>query len=114
MTTPNCLTCRHHSHDAEKIPVCEKVYGWLACLHCKRIQPLLSYSRAHAGLLCLTCNRGQSIPMQEDWREGYIGRGVNGHVTPLPCCPGWEAVAVVEPEKKKVLPGQKSLFGDEE
>jgi hypothetical protein len=51
------------------------------------------------------------MPTREDWREGYIGRGVDGHVTPLPCCPGWEAEEPkVEPVKRNVLSGQKSLF----
>jgi len=41
-----------------------------------------------------------------DWREGYLGNGHNGQITPLPCCPGWEAVQVDARRADR----QKSLF----
>jgi hypothetical protein len=52
------------------------------------------------------------MPTREDWREGYIGRGVDGHVTPLPCCPGWEMEVQPEPKRIVVADRQKSLFED--
>ena len=41
-----------------------------------------------------------------DWREGYVGSGRDGQITPLPCCHGWEAVQVAA----KPVDRQKSLF----
>ena len=112
MTQSNCLTCRHHSHDVERLPVCGLVYNSVSCENCKAIQAFTDY-RVYIGGLGCRCGKVMPHLLKDDWREGYIGAGVGGHVTPLPCCPGWESVpALVEPEKKKVLPGQRNLFGD--
>jgi hypothetical protein len=102
---PNCLTCRHLSHDAERIPVCGQVYGWIACQHCKRIQSPIEYSIACGGMLCSSCNRGQPHLVKNDWREGYVGDGVGDHVTPIPCCPGWEELeeVVVKVDRQRGL-----------
>ena len=109
LMTNNCLTCRHLSHDAEKNRVCEKVYGWLACQHCKQIDTPINYCVCHAGFMHAACKRGQPVLTKHDWREGYLGNPVDGQLTPLPCCPGWEE----QPEAKKPLEKQRNLFGDD-
>lgn len=106
----NCLTCQHLSHDAEKNHVCEKVYGWLACLHCKAIDTPINYAVCNGGFLHAGCKRGQPVLARNDWREGYLGKPVDGHLSPIPCCPGWEA----KPEVKKALAAQRNLFEDDE
>lgn len=108
--TDNCLTCRHLSHDAEKNRVCEKVYGWIACQHCRKVQTAIEYTVFYGGLECRSCKRGQPMPVQNDWREGYLGNPVNGQLTPLPCCTGWEK----QPEAVKVVKAARSLFGDDD
>ena len=104
--TDNCLTCRHLSRDAEKNRVCEKVYGWLACQHCKQIDTPINYCVCHAGFMHAACKRGQPVLVKNDWREGYLGNPVDGYLTPLPCCPGWDK----SPEAKKPLAAQRNLF----
>ena len=80
-------------------------------MHCQAIRSPLRYSHRDGGMWCMSCMKVQPHLSRDDWREGYIGKGANGIVTPLPCCPGWEAEeSKVEPVKRNALPGQKSLF----
>ena len=108
----NCMTCKHRTHDPERIPVCGLVYNSVACLHCKAIQSPLRYSHRDGGMWCMTCMKVQPHLSRDDWREGYIGKGANGIVTPLPCCPGWEMEVQPEPKRIVVADRQKSLFED--
>jgi hypothetical protein len=104
---PNCLTCKYLSHDAEGLKVCGKVYGWIACYHCKEIQPITDYRYSDGGrMACGKCGLVMGPTVKDDWREGYIGNGSGGQITPLPCCPGWEAAQV----DARPVDRQKSLF----
>ncbi len=104
---PNCLTCKHITHDAEGLKVCCKVYGWLACMHCKTIQPITEYRhRDNGSMMCAQCQLVMGPAIKDDWREGYLGNGKNGEITPLPCCTGWEPVQV----DARQVDRQKSLF----
>jgi len=109
VTQPNCLTCRHLSHDAERIPVCGQVYGWIACEHCKRIQSPIEFAVSPGGMTCKKCGKVQPPLVMNDWREGYVGDGVGDHVTPIPCCPGWEVLAEVVVKVDR----QRGLFEQE-
>ena len=110
--TANCMTCRHRSHDAEGMLVCEKVYGGVACGKCHRVQTVLDFAHDFgSGILCRSCNQGQPYIGRDDWREGYLGNPINGQLTPIPCCPGWQADEV---KIVKVIPAARSLFGDDD
>lgn len=111
MIKANCMTCKHRSHDAERLMVCNKVYGGLACWHCKRIQSPIDYAWMSGGMRCRACAEDQLPLQRNDWREGYLCQtvekqdGVITHITPIPCCPGWEAeeVQVVKVERQRGL-----------
>lgn len=82
-------------------------------MHCNTVQSPVDYRFHISGMCCGNCGKVQPNLSRDDWREGYIGKGANGVVTPLPCCPGWEAEVQPEPAKQNVLRGQKSLFDDD-
>lgn len=106
----NCLTCCHLSRDAEKLLVCEKVYGagLLGCGKCNQIDVSENFALSFVplGFIHAACGKHQGVLVKNDWREGYLGNPVDCHLTPLPCCPGWEK----PPEAKKPLAAQRNLF----
>ena len=104
-TQANCMTCKHRSHDAERLMVCGQVYNLTACWECHTIAVIDQFKRCDIGMRCGKCGHEQRVPIKNEWREGYLGNPVGGMLTPIPCCPGWEAeeVVVVKVERQRGL-----------
>lgn len=97
MNPIKCSDCRHLSHDVERLPVCELIFGQLVCQHCQTVAVFNSYSLVRRQLQCKTCKNLQPMPGLHDPREGYLAADLE----PLPACPGFVAIDVKAPPKEK-------------
>lgn len=110
-----CNTCRHKTHDRLGLNLCSLIDGQLACMRCYRIATIDTYPVVGLGeIACGACGQRQGRLLNNDWREGYLGPGDStGRISPLPCCPGWEAEDVVVNVAPKVE-RQRGLFGEDD
>jgi hypothetical protein len=114
----NCMDCVHRECDRDRSLICSKVVGQMACEYCHVIADVSTFAFAMGGrVMCGSCKRTQTMPGVNDWREGYLGNPVDGMLTPLPCCPGFEPEANPPAAQTKPLksvtdakPKTRSLF----
>lgn len=110
MSKPNCMTCQHLSRDRGGDLVCSKLVGLLWCESCKTADVLTNFSASSNGVVHASCGKRIQPLVRDDWREGFIGKPVDGFMSPLPSCPGWIEEAKPKAESGKPKPVTKSLF----
>ena len=111
MNRPNCMTCQHLSRDRGGDWICQPLVGLLWCESCKTADVLTEFSHRQNGVFHAGCGKKIQPLVTDDWREGFIGKPVDGCMSPLPSCPGYvEETKPAEPPKSKPRQVTKSLF----
>jgi hypothetical protein len=105
------MTCKHLSRDRGGDFVCAALVGYLYCESCKTADTVNNFAAGDNCVWHAGCGKSIQPLVTDDWREGFIGKPVDGFMSPLPSCPGYvEETMPAEPPKSKARQVTKSLF----